>query len=389
VVGKQIKRLKCIEWSEWKNHNLLDFQGLLLDFRGNGAPLNDGSFPGVLIPFMRSRHEIFVILPEGAAKGVDNVLRLFSPVNLQMESQKGQTLKITQSEPFIRAYRDSLTGHQIVLLTFIQPGMPVPSQWNWTATITDNVDRAVCGRYGTAHVLHPPAKHLDHLALKAILEHFSPTYEEPEPEERPTWAAEVTGQMPGVADLLMRIDANSNEISRLKNEIQADTEQAAELEQWAELLWLEGIPLQNRVASALNLLGLPTESTDPTGHLADLQATCGAQPILFEVTGSTGSIGVDKGRQLFQWVAQSKDPTNTKGVLVANAFRKNPPYQRPPTPDHKIFVKECEELALKFHLALIDVRDLYELIVRKFSGSAISGADLCLKLQGDGIVKLT
>jgi len=217
VVGKQIKRLKCIEWSEWKNHNLLDFQGLLLDFRGNGAPLNDGSFPGLLAPFMHNGHEIFVILPENVLQGAgNNVLKLFTPVNLRMESQKGQTLKIIQPGAFINAYRESLIGHQIVLSDHIQPNLPVPSQWNWNATITDNVARAVCGRYGTAHVLHPPAKHLEHLAVNAILEYFSPTYEEPEAEERPAWATEVAAQMPGVADIHMRIDANSNEISRLK-----------------------------------------------------------------------------------------------------------------------------------------------------------------------------
>ena len=59
--------------------------------------------------------------------------------------------------------------------------------------------------------------------------------------------------MPGVADIHKRIDANLNEMLRLKKETQADTERVAELEQWAELLWLEGIPLQNRVATALNL----------------------------------------------------------------------------------------------------------------------------------------
>jgi hypothetical protein len=384
VIGKQIKRLKCIEWSELGNHNLLDYQGLLLDLRGSGAPTELGRLPALLDQFMRNGHEIFVILPE-----VPSSITLFSPFAITSTPEKGRTLKIAESSQFINAYRLSLEGHNLVVSAGYPPVQSGARGWEWTMTISDNVSRAVCGRYGRAHILHPPAKRLELAAVRAILEYFSPTFEEPEPEERPPWATEVTSRMPGIAELRTRIEANANEIKRLNSEVEAHKRRTAEVEQWAELLWLEGIPLQNRVAEALKFLGLPTESTDPTGHLADLRATCGDREILFEVTGSASSVGVDKGRQLLQWVSQSDDPLLTKGVLVANAFRKNPPSQRPPSPDHKIFVKELEELATKFHIALVDVRELYDLVVQKLGGHEICGDELCRRLQGDGIIKLS
>jgi hypothetical protein len=173
----------------------------------------------------------------------------------------------------------------------------------------------------------------------------------------------------------------------LSSQLAVDESKRQELQRWSEMLWLTGVRLQTRVSEALAFLGVQNESKNPTGHVEDLEGTCLGRPVIFEVTASAGSIGVEKARQLLQWIGESADPTNTKGVLIGNAYRNEPPEKRPPTPDHKIFVKEAEDMAQKFHFGLLDVQDLFELVLRKLSGEDIRAEWICERLQTDGVIK--
>lgn len=143
--------------------------------------------------------------------------------------------------------------------------------------------------------------------------------------DRPDALHDVSAQLPGMAELVAASSAKRAEIAHLQSELERDETKRLELARWAEILWLDGVPLQMRLSEALTLLGIPNESNDPTGHTQDLAGTFAGRSFLFEVTGSNGSIGIDKGGQLLQWLAECNDPANTKGILIANAFRKHPP----------------------------------------------------------------
>ena len=54
----------------------------------------------------------------------------------------------------------------------------------------------------------------------------------------------------------------------------------------------------SKVAGALNLLGIPATTSDPSRHTCDLSAVASGTYLAFEVTGSHGTIGIEKGRQL-------------------------------------------------------------------------------------------
>jgi hypothetical protein len=389
ALGKDISRLNSIEWPERQKYNLLDYQGLLIDCRDPSRIFDNRSLTNVLIQFMQHGHSVFLILPEAKDIPVDGFnLSILPFLTLNLQLQKGKTLKKSLNSAFIAGYMTALNGHEFVISPR-QTIQNLPYGWVWQITVSDNVDRAVCGQLGNAYILHPPASGRDPLAIKAILDFFKPDYEEPPPEERPDWLKEILSSMPGMAELESDSSKRRNEIARLQSELEMDDAKRLKLERWTEILWLDGIPLQNRVSDALGFLGIPNKSKDPTGHTQDLQGNCAGVPLLFEVTGSTGAIGVDKGRQLLQWIAECDDPTNTKGILIGNAFRKNCPEERPPSPNHKIFVKELEDLARRFHFGLLDVRDLFNLIVRKLHGEAIAIEHICGDLQGDGIIGFT
>lgn len=387
VLGKDIPRLKCVEWQDWHAHNLLDYQGLLIDCRNPSRISGNRALCDLLAQYMQHGHTVFLILPEATSVPVGGLdLSILPYLTLKLSPARGKTLKDVINSAFFQSYMTALQGHEITI-TPAQIVQHVPHGWAWQTTVSDNVNRAVCGQFARAYVFHAPASGRDGLAIKAILDFFQPDFEEPEREEPPEWSSRVTAQIPGVSDIRGRREQAHQEIAKLQSVIDTDAAKQRELEKWAEILWLDGVPLQVRVSEALALLGIPNESKDPTGHTQDLQGRCRDTPLLFEVTGSTGSIGIEKGRQLLQWITDCGDPTHTKGVLIGNAFRNNAPENRPPTANHKIFVKELEDMARRFHFALVDTRELFDVVIRKLGGEEVQVESVCTALRGDGVVK--
>jgi hypothetical protein len=361
-----------VQWEEWKQYNLLDYQGLLIDCRNPSRISGDKELSGLLAQYMQHGHTVFLILPDVTdipPGGLDLSVIPYLTLNLQL--QKGKTLNNIINSALFQSYIEALRGHEIVINARATV-QNIPYDWLWQIAVSDNVKRAVCGQFGRAYVFHPPSPGRDSLAMKAILDFFGPDLEEPEPDPAPEWATNIIAAIPGVADIEARTENNTKEIARLQSAVVVDEARRTKLARWAEMLWLTGVPLQQRVSEALGLLGVPNKSENPTGHTHDLQGICQGRAVLFEVTASTGSIGVEKGRQLLQWIGECEDPTNTKGVLIGNAYRNDPPDKRPPSPDHRIFVKEVEDMAHRFHFALLDVRDLFRLVIRKIAGEEIT-----------------
>lgn len=192
-----------------------------------------------------------------------------------------------------------------------------------------------------------------------------------------------------MVDITERIENITGNIARLENERATEVDTRMGLEKWAELLWLDGLLLEARVREAFDLIGFETESKNPSGHTHDLVVKHGDHMFLCEVTGSTGSIKLDKGRELLQWVLDSPDPGNIPGILVCNPYRLEPPNNRPPSPNHKLYVKELEDLANKYDFALVNVEDLLTLVTARLEGKEINIAKVCNKLSKNGPTKLS
>jgi len=322
------------------------------------------------------------MLPDPAAVGaVQRVLHFIPNMQIHLRCLSGRTIRLAAEESPFAEYFPALDGHQIVF----EVGNPQQITVN---AVIDNLTRSVCARIGNIFLFHPPARGREDLAIRALISHFAPDFEYPEPEPPPAWAPSVIAELPGVSeaeDCILRID---QQISALNTTRDSESKKKEMLERWAQLLWLDSVPLQDLVRDALLFIGLPTESTNPTGHTRDLVATYNQQTFLMEVTGSTDSIKVDKGRKLMQWILDSDSPGAVRGVLFGNAFRKEPPQNRPPTTNHKIFVTELEDMACRFEFALLDVRLLYKLVVAKLDGRGFSPDVISDHLRTNGIVEI-
>jgi hypothetical protein len=245
----------------------------------------------------------------------------------------------------------------------------------------------ICCKVASIYLLHPPSKKLEQKALKVIIDHFKPDPFPISSISKPSWVDQAASALPGVAEIQTVRASLGQEIQLKSDQLKLEEERLRELSNWADLLWLEGLALQTKVAEALNLLGISTGTSDPSGHTSDLTADEGGTHFVFEVTGSSGTIGIEKGRQLMQWVTESSDPANAKGVLVASAFRNEPPENRPPTPDRRIFVIELERFASRYHLALLDIRELYRVVCMKLSGKTVDKSQIVNGFSADGVAR--
>jgi uncharacterized small protein (DUF1192 family) len=376
IVGKKLPRLACIEWAEIDKYNLLDFQGLLIDCRHGVTQSQQQRLAQIIGTYP---HRVYVILPRAADLSTFGAqLNFIGGIQLSIWAEKGRTVRAKHAvDPFDK-YLPLLDGYEVCFSMNHAPGHYL--------AIVNNVGHGLCGGAHNALVFHPPAPTNENSAFQILLTHFGPDFEEPEPQPPPDWAAAVIESLPGVRELDERIGGLQAQIGELGQRVSSEKERRRGIESWAEMLWLDGIPLQNRVKEALRFLGISAESSDPTAHDKDLEAKCAGHKFLMEVTGSVGPIGIEKGRQLFQWMAQSDDPATVKGVLIGNAFRTDPPDRRPP-PNQRIFVRELEQMAERFRFALLDVRELFGLVTAKLSGASIEANAICDELSGAGIIK--
>jgi hypothetical protein len=382
IVGLEVPNFPSIPWAEWNTGNALDYQGLLLDLRDSKFLPHQNSIAVTLTSLVNNNHTAYIVLP-GA--GSNSALTLLYNYYMYVEKAVGQTLKIVNpGDPFFEVYRSALVGHEIC---FRLQQLPNTSGWPIFNGIIDNVSRVICCKVASIYLLHPPSKKLEQKALKVIIDHFKPDPFPISSISKPSWVDQAASALPGVAEIQTVRASLGQEIQLKSDQLKLEEERLRELSNWADLLWLEGLALQTKVAEALNLLGISTGTSDPSGHTSDLTADEGGTHFVFEVTGSSGTIGIEKGRQLMQWVTESSDPANAKGVLVASAFRNEPPENRPPTPDRRIFVIELERFASRYHLALLDIRELYRVVCMKLSGKTVDKSQIVNGFSADGVAR--
>lgn len=385
LVGAKYPRLKSIEWSECAQHNILDYQGLLFDCQDGSFVNHQAGLPERLAKYLQSSHVIFVILPGARILRGRNVDIDFLPyLTLTVQPYSGLTLTLVpRNISLFDEYFNVLRGHEIVFSHTLPSDNPFGP---FGPAIVDNIGNTVCAVWHTVFFLHPPPTGKREQVLQVIIKHSGPDFEEPELDPAPDWAKQVTKQVPGIQEINTRVESLSVQIDSLEDERRKELESKEKLEKWAQLLWFGGIPLQDRVRDAFKFLGFTVEPHDPTGHAGDLVAKHGQYIFIMEVTGSTGGITIEKGRQLMQWVIEA-EPEEVHGVLVGNAFRNDPPEKRPPSANHKIFATDLERMAKKRGMSLLDTRVLFKIICAKLEGREISLGKICEDLSTDGEVR--
>jgi hypothetical protein len=243
--------------------------------------------------YLVAGHTAYVIVPD-LRDGQNQVQLQLVPYPFIVEKAQGLTLSLAQNIPPFDKYIECLQGHEVVIKAVHQQTRLVP-------TIVDNLHRTVCGYLnawkGHIYLLHAPAKSKEAEAFRIIVEHFKPDFVAPEPEAPPSWASTIIANLPGIREIEKSVAELKSRVTSLEGQIDSHLEKKQQIEKWAELLWLDGVPLQNRVREAFDFLGFQTESVNPTGHTHDLVLKHSGYSFYAEVTGSTGSIKIDKGRE--------------------------------------------------------------------------------------------
>ena len=337
--------------------------------------------------FLSSGHLVFIVLP--TPSDVSSGHSQFDDLpcsTIELKCVKGSTLKFVVSDPFFTKYAECLRDHEIVMASW----KTNPPKWGeLRPIIVDNINRPVCAKLGNIFLLHPPSPGREALAFAAIVDFFKPDLDEPALQPKPDWAESAEADIPGVREATSRIVELQKQIESLHAQMMKAIESKADIEKWADMLWLDGIALQRRVCDALRFLGITAIPRNETGHNEDLVATHLGHKFLIEVTGSTGCIGIEKGRQLMHWVNEEPDPSAVKGVLIANPYRREPPNHRPPSPNHKLFVTELENMAQKFDFALIEVSELFRVVISKLAKNSIDPKVICDGLLARGSVRFS
>lgn len=278
-------------------------------------------------------------------------------------------------------YNEALNGHEIFFqLRNPHNGQPIIPQ----ANVVNNVNMPVCAQLGNIYLLHPPARGKASKALEIIVSFFEPEFEECQPDPVPSWGDDLIASIPGTKEIRNRLSEIDGRIRELEGQRHREEEELRTVSEWGQLVWLTGIPLQRLVEKAFKFLGFEIESRPETGHTEGFVAKHGGDVFLVEATGSVGSIAIDKGRQLMEWVI-NPEFENCHGVLVGNAFSKHPPENRPPTPNHHVFTEGLERYAEKHGFSLVDTRELFRIICAKLANQPIAKDLICAGLQKGGV----
>lgn len=205
--------------------------------------------------------------------------------------------------------------------------------------------------------------------IESVLPKIDSKYQikEEKVESVPSWLSACP--IPGGKNLENQLEEIGVKINELEGVAKELEDRLSVLENYRGLLWRDSYSLHKAVQNALSLLGVQIAETDRGRE--DLIAEYENNLLYIEITGTNGAIEVAKGRQLLDWVASAQEPHKVKGILIANPYRLNPVEERPPTKNHRLFVKEVEELAQKHDFTLLLSVDLYRVVEKILEGAKV------------------
>jgi hypothetical protein len=172
--------------------------------------------------------------------------------------------------------------------------------------------------------------------------------------EPPLWTKDI--QVPGEAIIVKGLKTIDEKVSSLRVDDEKLTRRLKEITALKKILYEQGEPLEKAVRTALSELGLPARKE---GDI-DLVTIEEKEPLIIEITGSEGLIGIDKFRQLLNYVMteQEQGKEIPKSVLIANHQISTPPEKR-----SNPFTDKAVEQAKVFHSCLLPTVELFNAVV--------------------------
>jgi chaperonin GroEL (HSP60 family) len=168
------------------------------------------------------------------------------------------------------------------------------------------------------------------------------------------WTKDI--QVPGEAIIVKGLKTIDEKVSSLRVDDEKLTRRLKEITALKKILYEQGEPLEKAVRTALSELGLPARKE---GDI-DLVTIEEKEPLIIEITGSEGLIGIDKFRQLLNYVMteQEQGKEIPKSVLIANHQISTPPEKR-----SNPFTDKAVEQAKVFHSCLLPTVELFNAVV--------------------------
>ena len=176
----------------------------------------------------------------------------------------------------------------------------------------------------------------------------------------PQWARDDRFRTYQEAVLSEQLLRNQSRISELEKERVTIEENLEGAEYLKPLLYEQGHALEQAVLAAMKLLGFEAYSYHDSDSEFDVVLECDEGRCIGEVEGrDSRAIGIDKMRQLEVNILEDFDRDEVskpaKGILLGNAFRLEPPSDRPA--EH--FTTKCFSAAERNRTALIRTCDLF------------------------------
>jgi hypothetical protein len=220
---------------------------------------------------------------------------------------------------------------------------------------------------GPIYLLHYPLGGDQQEALRVLLREFHNTVLAETQE--PAWVHGIKAPHGDKIDRdISALDRQTEALSKQRSKLIAQRQQ---LERWRRLLYETGDALEIAVKESLDLLRFQNVRLGPRGD-HDIVAGFEGETLLFEVKGLTRSVGrrdvFSLDRHIAEFRAKNPGDTVAKGILIANAYRNDPPDTREQG-GKQIFSGDAVDHARLLGFALLDTRVLYRIITDVIEGT--------------------
>jgi hypothetical protein len=383
IVGNEYAGIKSVPLSEVESINIADYQVVLIDLSDNFeiGVSSRRHMTRCVYSLINNDHPVIYFLPRVATD-----LMEILPFNITITPKSGKTLSFQEDDGLMRLYKNYLTEHRIIIGNVAGAYTIGDNNVRTFVLIWNNVNE-ICGfSSGSLYVLHAPDVRLRKAAVESIVDYFSPDLEG-DVEERFPWVPEFEVEELHLQEVEREILEVEKQLSGLETKRNEKLIEKEHISRWSDLVTKQGKLLEFRLKEALEFLGVEKVIHEPNGvHGPDLEIVHQGMCFTVEVEGSKGSIKIEKARELLHWIADA--PPNYKGVLIGNPFREINPIERPPS-NHRLFVKEAEELARNRNFVLISSHDIFKLVSKKIGGQAVDvGKILSLIYESRGDIAL-
>jgi len=174
----------------------------------------------------------------------------------------------------------------------------------------------------------------------------------------PDWI--MSWALPGEGELSKQISDVTDKITALQTKSQELKTKLYELSLVKSLLYERDSPLEDAVKAAFKELGLSLAKDDEK----DFVFSGTEERVIFEVTGSEGTIDVDKFRQLLDYLTtENKEGISAKSILVGNHQIDSPPEKR-----GQPFTQKAVAQSKVHDTCLLPTVELYRAIVKVRQG---------------------